>query len=163
MGWQAEKRNSELQKLGVGVKIVCVGKKATAYFKRRLDRFEVAGAAQCPGPSALDPGDQKQFSEHCKSGWLDLPWRSCRCFVVRCFWVPVRSAQSCVLLFVAASRAAGSAAAGDALSAGAHARAANFTLTATPSTKEAQAIADELYAGFVSEVRRRARPAPAAS
>ena len=34
------------------------------------------------------------------------------------------------------------------------ARAANFELTATPSTKEAQAIADELYAGFVSEVRR---------
>lgn len=33
------------------------------------------------------------------------------------------------------------------------ARAANFELTATPSTKEAQAIADELYAGFVSEVR----------
>ena len=32
-------------------------------------------------------------------------------------------------------------------------RAANFELTATPSTKEAQAIADELYAGFVSEVR----------
>lgn len=49
MGWQAEKRNAELQKLGVGVKIVCVGKKATAYFKRRLDRFQVAGAAQCPG------------------------------------------------------------------------------------------------------------------
>ena len=33
------------------------------------------------------------------------------------------------------------------------ARAANFELTAKPSTKEAQAIADELYAGFVSEVR----------
>ncbi len=30
--------------------------------------------------------------------------------------------------------------------------AANFELTATPSTKEAQAIADELYANFVSTV-----------
>jgi hypothetical protein len=47
-GRQAEKRNAELQKLGVGVTIVCVGKKATAYFKRRLDRFKVAGAARRP-------------------------------------------------------------------------------------------------------------------
>ncbi len=47
-GRQAEKRNAELQKLGVGVRIVCVGKKATAYFKRRLDRFKVAGAARRP-------------------------------------------------------------------------------------------------------------------
>ena len=45
---QAEKRNKELQSLGVGVKVVCVGKKATSYFKRRLDRFEVAGAGPKP-------------------------------------------------------------------------------------------------------------------
>jgi len=45
----------------------------------------------------------------------------------------------------------------------ARARAANFELTATPSTKEAQAIADELYADFVSQVRalRAARAAAA--
>ncbi|KAK9831491.1 hypothetical protein WJX81_001590 [Elliptochloris bilobata] len=67
---KVEARSKELAKLGVGVKIVCVGKKGSSYFKRRLDRFEVS---------------------------------------------------------------------------------ANFALTATPSTKEAQAIADELYAGFVSE------------
>ena len=40
-----EARNKELQKLGVGVKIVCVGKKGSSYFKRRLDRFTVSGAA----------------------------------------------------------------------------------------------------------------------
>jgi len=32
----------------VGVKVVCVGKKATSYFKRRLDRFEVAGVNPRP-------------------------------------------------------------------------------------------------------------------
>ena len=42
---QVEARNKELQKLGVGVKIVCVGKKGSSYFKRRLDRFTVSGAA----------------------------------------------------------------------------------------------------------------------
>ena len=40
-----EQRNKELEKLGVGVKIVCVGKKGSSYFKRRLDRFTVSGAA----------------------------------------------------------------------------------------------------------------------
>ena len=29
--------------LGVGVKVVCVGKKAQVYFKRRKDRFDVVG------------------------------------------------------------------------------------------------------------------------
>ena len=42
---QVEARSKELQKLGVGVKIVCVGKKGSSYFKRRLDRFTVSGAA----------------------------------------------------------------------------------------------------------------------
>ena len=40
---QAEKRNKELQALGVGVKVVCVGKKAQIYFKRRKDRFDIVG------------------------------------------------------------------------------------------------------------------------
>ena len=40
---QAEKRNKELVSLGVGVKIVAVGKKAQIYFKRRKDRFEIVG------------------------------------------------------------------------------------------------------------------------
>ena len=40
---QAEIRNKELQALGVGVKVVAVGKKAQVYFKRRKDRFDVVG------------------------------------------------------------------------------------------------------------------------
>ena len=40
---QAEQRNKELQALGVGVKVVAVGKKAQVYFKRRKDRFEIVG------------------------------------------------------------------------------------------------------------------------
>ncbi len=40
---QAEKRNKELVALGVGVKVVAVGKKAQIYFKRRKDRFEIVG------------------------------------------------------------------------------------------------------------------------
>ena len=40
---QAEQRNKELQALGVGVKVVAVGKKAQIYFKRRKDRFEIVG------------------------------------------------------------------------------------------------------------------------
>ncbi|KAK9917108.1 hypothetical protein WJX75_000962 [Coccomyxa subellipsoidea] len=67
---KAEKRNAELQKLGVNVKLVTVGKKGEKYFKRRSDRFDII---------------------------------------------------------------------------------ANYGLGATPTTKEAQAIADELYADFVSE------------
>lgn len=46
---QAEERNGELQKLGVPVKVVTIGKKGAKYFKRRADRFEVVGARlSCP-------------------------------------------------------------------------------------------------------------------
>ena len=47
---QAEVRNKELQALGVGVKVVCVGKKAQVYFRRRKDRFDVVGGWQLRTP-----------------------------------------------------------------------------------------------------------------
>lgn len=48
---QAEQRNAELEKLGVPVKIVTIGKKGAKYFKRRTDRFSVVGGRQLPAPS----------------------------------------------------------------------------------------------------------------
>ena len=70
---------------------------------------------------------------HAHPAWA----HSCGVLPLSC-WGAAVSERSCKLTFLVSLPA----------------RAANFDLTATPSTKEAQAIADELYAGFVSEVRR---------
>ena len=40
---QAENRAKELQKLGIKVKILTVGKKGGTYFKRRSDKYNIAG------------------------------------------------------------------------------------------------------------------------
>lgn len=53
-GAQTEERNAELVQLGVKVKLVTVGKKGATYFKRRLDRFEIAGVLlHCPTASRM--------------------------------------------------------------------------------------------------------------
>ena len=40
---QAENRAKELQKLGINVKVLTVGKKGGTYFKRRSDQYNIAG------------------------------------------------------------------------------------------------------------------------
>lgn len=43
MALQAEVRAKELMEMNVGVRLVTVGKKGNLYFKRRADKYNLAG------------------------------------------------------------------------------------------------------------------------
>ena len=40
---QTEIRAKELMQMGVGVRLATIGKKATQYFKRRADQYDLSG------------------------------------------------------------------------------------------------------------------------
>jgi hypothetical protein len=117
---QAEKRVKELMGMGLNVQLVTVGNKGTQYFKRRPQYTINSESWHAPGLSVL-PAARAQAQGGVTSSGGWLQVALVPCSPAAC---PPASAAS--------------------------PQTESFSLGATPTTREAQAIADEIFADFVS-------------
>lgn len=125
---KTEQRYKELADMGINVRIICVGRKGSAYFKRR-PQYNVEGEARGwpPGTACLPCAD------HLQPGW-GLSCLACG---------PAQPAgKPCESLTASLRRAWPLR------------RAANFEVGQSPTIKEAQAIADDIFSDFVSQAGR---------
>ena len=133
---KTEQRYRELVAMGIDVKMVCVGRKGVVYFKRR-PQYTIVGERACV--------------------WVGWGWGGARCR--QAVLAPAPADAGLV------GRQAGAKGSADG---GGSARApppaphtltpppllpsGNFEVGQSPTIKEAQAIADEIFADFVAQV-----------
>lgn len=124
---KAEQRYRELDAMGISVRLICVGRKGSAYFKRRPQykiEGERRGAAAMQGHPCVKAGAGRAASRHGLCCPSVAPW----CLgASRCTAHPARRPAPVMV-------------------------AATFEVGQSPTIKEAQAIADDIFADFVSEV-----------